>query len=102
MQSHWMKKTQISKMGKGKKVTKTVVGSANGRAARGEEADGATTEFAVTGMGLQEPTAAAAEGSGGEGMAPGDAGPPALSTLDDAVPRPAEADPSSGGVCRGE
>ena len=84
-------------MGKGKKVTKKVVGSANGRAARGEEADAATKEFAAAGMGLQEPTAAAAEGSGGEGMAPGDAGPPALSTLDDAVPRPAEADPSSGG-----
>ena len=84
-------------MGKGKKVTKKVVGSANGRAARGEEADAATKEFAAAGMGLQEPTAAAAEGSGGGGMAPGDAGPPALSTLDDAVPLPAEADPSSGG-----
>ena len=90
-------------MGKGKKVTKKVVGSANGRAARGEEADGATKEFAAAGMGLQEPTAAAAEGSGGESMAPGDAGPPALSTLDDAVPQPAAVDPSSGGGgCRGE
>ena len=40
-------------MGKGKKVTKRVVGSANGRAARGEEADAATKEFAAAGMGLQ-------------------------------------------------
>ena len=84
-------------MGKGKKVTKKVVGSANGRAARGEEADAATKEFTAAGMGLQEPTAAAAEGSGGESMASGDVGPPALSTLDDAVPLPAAGVPSSGG-----
>ena len=76
-------------MGKGKKVSKKVVGSANGRAARGGEVDGSTAEFAVAGMQLQEPTAAAAEGSGGESMVPGDAGPPALSTLDDVAPRPA-------------
>ena len=44
-------------MGKGKKVTKKVDGSANGRAAQGEEADGANTEFAVAEIGLQEPTA---------------------------------------------
>ena len=84
-------------MGKAKKVTKKVVGSANGRAARGEEADGSTAEFAVAGMELQEPTAAADEGSGGESMVPGDAGPPALSTLDDVAPQPAVVDPSSAG-----
>ena len=84
-------------MGKGKKVSKKVVGSANGRAARGGEVDGSTAEFAVAGMQLQEPTAAAAEGSGGESMVPGDAGPPALSTLDDVAPRPAVVDPSSAG-----
>ena len=93
---------QISKMGKGKKVTKKVVGSANGRAARGEEADGTTKEFAVAGMGLQEPTAAAVEGSGGESMAPGDAGPPAHGALGEAVPQPAAVDPSSGEGAVGE
>ena len=102
MQGHWIKKTQISKMGKGKKVTKTVVGSANGRAARGEEADGATKEFAVAGMGLQEPIAAAAEGSDGESMAPGDAGPPVHGALGDVTPQPAAVDPSSGEGAVGE
>ena len=48
------RKKQISKMGRKNKVTKKVVGSANGRAVRGEEADGSTEEFAVAGMGLQE------------------------------------------------
>ena len=90
-------KKQISKTGKGKKVSKRVVGSANGRAARGGEVDGSTAEFAVAGMQLQEPTAAAAEGSGGESMVPGDAAPPALSTLDDVAPRPVVVDPSSAG-----
>ena len=83
-------------MAKGKKVTKRVAGSANGRAARGEEADGATTEFAVAEMGLQEPTVAAAEGSGGESMAPGDAGPRVHGALGDVTPQPAAVDPSSG------
>ena len=54
-------KKQIRKMGKGKKVTKKVVGSANGRAVRGEEADGSTKEFAAAEMGLQELPAAAAK-----------------------------------------
>jgi hypothetical protein len=40
-------KKQISTMGKGKKVSKKVVGSANGRAARGREVDGSAAEFAV-------------------------------------------------------
>ena len=83
-------------MGRKSKVTKKVVGVANDRVVRDEEADGSTKEFAAAGMGLREPTAAAAEGSGGESMAPGDAGPPALSTLDDAAPRPAAVDPSPG------
>ena len=70
-------------------------GNFNGR---GGEVDGSTAEFAVAGMQLQEPTAAAAaEGSGGESMVPGDAGPPTLSTLDDVAPRPAVVDPSSAG-----
>ena len=38
-------------------------------------------EAAAAGMGLQEPTAAAAEGSGGESMVPGGTGPPARSGL---------------------
>ena len=97
-----IKKKQISKIGKGKKETKKVVGSANGRAARGEEADGSTTEFAVAGMGLQEPTAAAAEGSGGESMAPGDAAPPVHGALGDATPQPAAVDPSPGEGAVGE
>ena len=82
-------------MGKKNKVKK-VVGSTTA-AARGEVADGATKEFAAAGMGPREPTAAAAEGSGGESMASGGVGPPALSTLDDAAPQPAAVDPSSGG-----
>ena len=50
---------QISQMGKNSKVKKDV-GSANGSATRGEEADGSTKEFAAAGMGLQELPAAAA------------------------------------------
>ena len=72
-------KKQISKMGRKNKVTKKVVGSANDRAVRDEETDGSTEEFAVAGMRLQEPTTAAAEGSGGESMVPNDAGPPSTS-----------------------
>ena len=81
---------QISKMGRKNKVTKRVTVSANDRAVRDEEADGSTEEFAVAGMGLQEPTAAAAEGSGGETMVLDDAAPPAHGAL------PAAMDPSSG------
>ena len=87
---------QISKMGKNKKVKK-VVGRANDRVERDEEADGSMEELAAAGMGLREPTAAAAEGSGGESMVPGDAGPPALSTLGDVAPQPAAVDPSPAG-----
>ena len=82
-------------MGKKNKVKK-VVGSTTA-AARGEEADEATREVAAAEMGLREPTAAAAEGSGGESMVPGDAGPPALSTLGDVAPQPAAVGPSSAG-----
>ena len=67
-----------------------------------EEADGSTEEFAVAGMGLQELPAAAAEGSGGEGMVPGDAGPPAHGMLDDAVSQLVVVDPSSGEGADGE
>ena len=95
-------KKQIRKMGKGKKVTKKVVGSANGRAVRGEEANGSTKEFVAAGMGLQELHAAAAEGSGGKSMGPGDVGPPVHSVLDDVVPQPAVVGPSSGGRANGE
>ena len=90
-------KKQINKMGRSKKVTKKVVGSANGRAVHGEEADGPTVEFAVEGMGLQELPTAAAEGSGGKSMVPGDVGPPALSILDDGGPQPSAVVPSSDG-----
>ena len=44
-------------MGRKTRVTKKVVVSASDRAVRGKEADGSTEEFAVAGMGLQEPTA---------------------------------------------
>ena len=70
-------------MGKQTKVTKKVVGSANGSAARGEEADGSTEEFTVAGMGLQGLPAAAGECSSAESMVAGDVAPLALSTLDD-------------------
>ena len=83
-------------MGKNKKVKK-VVGRANGRVVRDEEADGSIEELAAAGMGLRELTAAAAEGSGGESMVPGGDGPPALSTLGDVAPQPAVADPSPAG-----
>ena len=44
---------QISQMGRKSKGTKKIVGSAAVGAARVEEADGASEEFAVEGMGLQ-------------------------------------------------
>ena len=66
---------KIRKMGKGKKVTKKVVGSASGSAARGVEADGSTEGFTVAGMWLHGLPAAAAEGSGGESMVAGDVPP---------------------------
>jgi hypothetical protein len=69
---------------------------------RDEEADGSTEEFAVAGMGLQEPTTAAAEGSGGESMVPDDAGPPAHGVLGATAPQPAAVDPSSGEGADGE
>jgi hypothetical protein len=93
---------KISKMGRKNKVTKKIADSANDRAVRDEEADGSTEEFAVAGMGLQEPTAAAAEGSGGESMAPGDAGPPVHGALGDLTPHPAAVDPSPGEGAVGE
>ena len=95
-------KKQMSKMGRKTKVTKKVVGSANDRAVRDAEADAASEEFAVVGMGLQEPTAAAAEGSGGESMVPGDTAPPAHGALGDATPQPAVVDPSSSEGANGE
>ena len=100
--AHAAWKKQISKMGRKTRVAKKVVGSANDRAERGEEADGSTEELAVAGMGLQEPTAAAAEGSGGESMAPGDAGPPMHGALGDVTPQPAAVDPSPGEGAVGE
>ena len=74
---------QFSKMGKKTKATKRIVGSTNGSAARGEEADGSTEEFivaALAGMGLPP---ADGEGSGGKSMVAGDVAPRALSTLED-------------------
>ena len=62
-------------MGRKNKVTKKVIGFASGSAVSVEEVDGSTEEFAAAGMGLQELPAAAAEGSGGESMVPGDAAP---------------------------
>ena len=83
------------KMGRKNKLTKEVVGSANGSAVSDEE-------FAAAGMGLQQVPAAAAEGSGGKSMVPDDAGSPAHSMLDGAVPQPDMVDPSSGGGADGE
>ena len=76
--------------------------AANDRAVRDAEADAASEEFAVAGMGLQEPTTAAAEGSGGQSMVPGDAAPPAHGALGDATPQPAAVDPSSSEGAEGE
>ena len=53
-------------------------------------------------MGLQELPAAAAKGSGGEGMVPDDVAPPAHGVLDEAVSQSARADPSSGEGADGE
>ena len=89
-------------MGRKNKVTKKVVGSANGSAVSVEEVDGSTEEFAAAGMGLQELPAVADEGSGGKSTEPDGAGPPAHSMLDDAVPQPDMVDPSSGGGADGE
>ena len=89
-------------MGRSKKENRKVVGSANDRAVRGEEADRSTEEVAAAGMGLQELPAAAAEGSGGESTMPGDAAPPALSVLDDGCPSPNVVVPSSDGGADGE
>ena len=96
-------KKQISKMDKGKKVTKKVVGSANGRAARGEAEDGTGEDFAADGMGLGPLSAVAAGGSGEESTSADQHAPPAFSMLDDAVPQPAGVDPSPvGGAAGGE
>ena len=68
-------------MGKGKKVTRKVVGSANGSVARGAGVDGSTEKFAVEGMGLQTLPIGVAEGSGEEsnvvGVQDQPVGPPA-------------------------
>ena len=50
----------------------------------------------MAGMGLQELPTAAAEGSGGESMVPGDIAPPAQGALGDTISQPAVVDPSSG------
>ena len=65
-------------------------------------ADAASEEFAVAGLGLQEPPTAAAEGFDGESMVSGDAGPPAHGGLGDAIPQPAVVDPSSSEGTDGE
>ena len=86
---------QIREMAKGRKTkNKNVVEEIE---RPNEQREQGLEEAAAAGMGLQELTAAAAEGSGGESMVPGDAGPPALSTLGDVAPQPAAVDPSSAG-----
>ena len=81
-------------------MTKKVVGSANGIAARGTGVDGSSGEFAVEGTGLQELPAGAAGHSGEEITSAEATGPPAL-TLDDVTSQPSEVDPSPAAAAEG-